>query len=246
MLKILAPDGCLMLKNLKKGYNMLAKKIEHYDLETGEILDKKEVQEIHKQEQESRKKILKAKIDNDFENVSYGEICEYRKMIGRSNNTKYYKIDYSKNGGTYFTFKKNRDITKDFNVKTKGVLYDLSQSITHEGFLVADNNHLIRTYKALRDYLNVSRHVWDTIIIEDFEPHNILKKGKVNGNNIIILNPIFSMKSRDISDYVFLNFYKELQEYIDPLDYKTLIKYHGVDPAGTYLAKTKNNIKEVK
>lgn len=54
-------------------------------------------------------------------------------------------------------------------------------------------------------------------------------------------HPLFAIKSRNITEYVFKCFFKELKEYLHPIDYIYLVKLYGINPELIYKNETIKN-----
>jgi len=206
------------------------------DAKTGIVYgDAREVVESVKREEESRRrKFLYDKLDNNPEEMTRDEVFELRKLKKKSNKEPKIFIDFNIDKDRpeeYFLMKKNKNIVDKFDLQTKGALYIMSMSITHSGFLVYENNVGLKTFNDLKKLVGATDYVWKNTIWKEIKKHNIVIKQKIRGKWCLVMNPIFSVKNREITDYMFICFHKEIKEYLEPLDYLYLIHHHGIDPS---------------
>jgi len=214
--------------------NSKLNKLGAVDLGTGMIYeDGLEVFESVKKEEFSNRinRIQKCIRDKNIENISLDDIELIMKLQKRSINI---EIDFKKNNQKYFTIKDNFNICRDLDRNTKSMLYEISQLITHDNTITTKNNIALTNYIDLCDYLGISNNIWKRYISKDNTKYSILKKEKINNNWYLVLNPLFAVKSRNITEYVFKCFYRELKEYLHPTDYLYLVKLHGIDPSNIY------------
>ena len=114
------------------------------------------------------------------------------------------------------------------------MLYEISQLITYDNIIISKNNKPISNFKSMCEYLDISSSIWKKYISKDNSKFNIIKKEKINNKTYLVLNPLFAIKSRNISEYIFKCFYKELKEHLHNTDYLYLVKLHGIDPSLIY------------
>jgi len=105
--------------------------------------------------------------------------------------------------------------------------------------LMYQNNKPIESFEKLREELNITISTWKKNVMPEINKFNIVKKEKINGANYLVLNPLYSVKSRGINEYVFKCFHSELMEYIHPMQYILLSKVYSVNIDNT-IYKWKN------
>ena len=168
------------------------------------------------------------------------EVLEYRSIkklpvkdveIKIDFNIKNKKLEFmGKRKEEYFTFKKDNNILDKLSMVTKGVIYDLGMRITHSGFLTYENGNPIRTQVKLREFTKLKEHTWKKIVWKELKEFNIIRKEKIRNRWYFVMNPLFSVKDRTITDYTFICFHKEIKEYISDIDYLYLKKTLGINP----------------
>ena len=231
----------LLNTNMKKTDN-----IGYFNLDTGELVEKRIVKAMESEEYGRKVKNIFDKLKNcDIENLSLNEVEIALKVIGISHNN--IQLDLAKNGESYFIIKNNRRITKGLNLDIKGVLYEIQQLITHNNAIVKENNASITNFTQLREYLGVSESIWKRNIMPSITKFNIIKKEKINDKFYLILNPLFSVKSRGVGEYVFKCFYEELIHYLHPMQHLLLAKMYGVNVDGIIYKQisNKNDIESI-
>lgn len=165
------------------------------------------------------------KLTTDYNSLTLEEIQLLRKTKKMKE-----KIQLDFKQDKYIIIKNNFKLIKDLNIHTRGVLYTISQMITHDGRLVYGNNRLINGFEELREYLDISKKVWSIYVKPDIDSHNILRKEKIHDKWCLLVNPIFAVKDRTVTETMFIAFGDYLHEHLNPLDYLYLKKLHGVDP----------------
>lgn len=205
-------------------------RVGYFDKETGESLTKDIVSNIEREEIKNKISEIYFCLENqELDKISLEDLELLMKLHKRS--LVNVSLDFNNQKEKYFIIKSNREISKKLNPATKGFLYDVSQMITHDNTIVMDNNTPIKTYKQLCEYLNLSYNTFRHLIKKDIEEFNILRKEKIRNNYYLVLNPLFSLKSRNVTEYMFKCFYKELKAYLHPIDYLYLVKLYGLDPS---------------
>ncbi len=211
-----------------------------FDLTSGEVVSKRIVKAMESEEYGRKVKNIFDKLKNcEIEELSLNEVEIALKVVGISHNN--IQLDLSKNGENYFIIKNNRKITKYLNLDIKGVLYDIQQLITHNNAIVKENNASITNFTQLREYLGVSESIWKRNIMPSIVKFNIIKKEKINNKFYLILNPLFSVKSRGVGEYVFKCFYEELIHYLHPMQHLLLAKMYGVNVDRNIYKQTKDD-----
>ena len=223
----------------------LEKNVDFYCRNTGEELSLNNVEKLMKDDFSNKLKIIYNKIYNGkLDELSLNDLETIMKIEKRSTSV---SIDFKENEGSFFIIKENRRLCKDLTMQTKSVLYEIQQSITHDNTIVTLNNRPISSYKDLCDYIGISYSIWKRHISKDNSKYKIIRKEPINGKSYLVLNPLFSVKSRNITEYTFKCFYDILKEYLHPIDYLYLVKLYGIDPSNTYIrTKQEKNKLEAK
>lgn len=209
------------------------KDVEFFSELTGEQLELEYVEKLRKKDYAIKiRKIYNKLSSNKIDELSLDDIELVMKLEKRNCDV---SIDFKEKGERFFIVKDNRNISKDLSIHTKAMMFDLKYMISHDNTLVTKNNIPISSYKQLCDYLDVSYNVWKKNISNDNKKYKIIKKEVINNKSYLVLSPLFSIKSRNITEYTFKCFYEELKEYLHPLDYLYLVKLYGVDPSKLYI-----------
>ena len=212
----------LLNTNMKKTDN-----IGYFNLDTGELVEKRIVKAMESEEYGRKVKNIFDKLKNcEIEELSLNEVEIALKVIGISHNN--IQLDLTKDGGRYFIINDNSELILSLNIYMSGVLAKVYPLITHDNTLITRNNRPIQSFNKLREYLNISDSTWRRHIIPEIRKHNIIKSEKIDNKNYLVLNPLFSVKNRAITEYVFKCFYNELIRYLHPLQHLLLAKTYGV------------------
>jgi len=205
--------------NLKKLEN-----VEYYDKSTGELLEREIIKSISREDEKNRVRRLFSILKDNPNELTLEELEELRSIKRLK---KRIKIDFSKD--SFFTIKNSFEFIKNLSIHTRGVIYSIGHMITHDGRLKYGNNKLISNFEDLRLYLNVSKKIWSTFVKPDVDEYCILTKEKINNKWCILMNPLFAVKDRTVTETMFIAFHKELKEFLHPLDFLYLKKLHNIE-----------------
>lgn len=216
-------------------------KIGFYDKNTGEELNYDIINSIQKEEVRNNVKRIFYNLQNkNINDLSLNDLEVVMKLHKR--NSENILIDLSANNEKYFIIKDNFKICRNLDKNTKAMLYEVSQLITHDNTIVTKNNIPLSDFKQLCEYIEIPYSIWKNSISKYNKQYNIIKKEKINNRFYLVLNPLFAIKSRNVTEYVFKCFFKELKEYLHPIDYIYLVKLYGVNPELIYKHQNEKNI----
>lgn len=216
-------------------------KIGAYELETGVYVETKTLRELVKEENiQNVLKIFSLIRAEKFDELTLEDIAL---ALSVNNINQNIKIDLTRKKLKYFVMSDNFNISKKLTINTKSLLWEISQLITHDNTIVTQQGKPISDFRELSEYLEVSYNLFLRKVSPDLKKFNIIKKEKIRGKFYLVLNPLFSMKNRNISEYMFKCFYSELKELLHPLEYLYLVKLHGLDPSQVYIGgKDEKNV----
>lgn len=198
--------------------------------ETGELIEngKAVVENIIK---EDRLKLIKSlcwKIENKPFEMTLDELEAYRIMVKKKRGkTVKYKLD----AGEFITLMiQDLELIKKLNIETKSMLYEISMITNKSGILLYKNNKPISSFEKLKLYLEIGHSKWSKIK-EDVDKYDIIIKRKdKNDRNILIINPLFSTNSTEVTEMKFIVFGHLLKEKMDFDDYLYLCKRYEIIP----------------
>lgn len=206
-----------------------------YDKYSGECIDNiNEISEsVLREEYNNRLLELQKIFNDDPNNMSLEEIIELRKYKRKSTKDIKVRIDFTRvENEVYFTVKDNSNIEDNMDLVTLGAIKRIGVNITHNGFVTFKNNHAVRSLNGLKELVGASDYVWKNTIWKSLKQYDVVIKEKIRGEWFIVMNPLFQVKNRVITEYMFICFHKELKKYIDELDYIYLIKFYKINPEG--------------
>lgn len=199
--------------------------IGYFNKQTGEELSKELVEKMEQEYNSVEIKKIFEKLNSDPNSLTLDELVILMKITKR--NTKV-KLDFSED--SYFTIRKNNKLLMELDANTVKVVAVLSQMISHDGRIKYDNNRVLSKFEDVRLLFNMTKHTWNGKVKPELDKHSILKKEIVNGKRCLLLNPLFSVKDRTVTETMFLAFYEELKEHLHPLDFLYLYKLHQIRP----------------
>lgn len=215
-------------------------KIGFFNKESGESLNYEIITSIQKEEVRNNVRRIFYNLQNkNIDDLSLEDLEVVMKLHKR--NSENILIDLSANNEKYFIIKDNFKICRKLDKNTKSMLYEISQLITHDNTIVTKNNIPLSDFKELCEYIEMPYSVWRNTVSKYNKEFNIIKKEKINNKFYLVLNPLFAIKSRNITEYVFKCFFKELKEYLHPIDYIYLVKLYGINPELIYKNETIKN-----
>jgi len=99
----------------------------------------------------------------------------------------------------------------ELDMHTAAFMYYIERIANRNGVLYYNNKKRIKSFKDLRQYINLSSGVWDRNIIPNIKKYNIISKLKDAEGWKILVNPIFNSKGI-ISKELFDLFEKEIEK----------------------------------
>jgi len=196
----------------------------YYNKKTGEPIEENIVNSI--KDEDRRRYITKLfyTLKNNPRDLTIDNMNELRRLAKLKDTI---KLDFKKDA--YFTVKNSFEFIRELSIHSRGVIYTIGHMITHDGRLKYKNNHLVANFENLREYLNVSKKVWSTYVKPDIDKYNIIVKEKVNNKWCLLINPLFAVKDRTVTETMFIAFYESLEQYLHPIDFLYLKKLHGIE-----------------
>jgi len=196
--------------------------IELTSKQTGEILNWDIITSIQDEERKRYTREIFWKYENDQSKLTIEDVLYLKKLNKLSESV---RLDFNKD--KYFTVKNSLSFIKTISIHTRGVIYTTGHMITHDGRLKYGNNKLIEHFEDLRNHLGVSKKVWNTYVKKDIDEFEIIVKEKVNNKWCLLMNPIFAVKDRTVTETMFIAFHQSLNKYLHPIDYLYLkMKYN--------------------
>lgn len=192
--------------------------IGYFDKNTGEELEKSHIDKMYG----IKIKKLTEKFSKDSDSLTLEELKSLMKANRRDCNI---KLDLDE----YFIVNNNSKLLMELNSDTVKVITICSQMISFDGRIKFHNNKLIETFKDLRNFFGLKESNWKKKVMPDIREHNIIKKESIDNRNCLLLNPMFSLKNRVISETIFIGFNKEIKEKLNPLDFAYLKKMYSIE-----------------
>ena len=213
----------------------------YYSLDTGEIISEEVYKSIKSEERRNHYIALNDKYLNDPLSMSFEEIESLRKI---RNKKKKIMLEYK--DGFYMVGKDNREVYKNLHIETVGAIHLCGMLVNKEGCLKYRNGKPITNLEKLREELGLTDYKW-RIVKKDLVKYNIISKVTIKTNNFLVLNPIYSSNSKEITYLKFLAFSEYLLNYLDNIDYLYLCKLHDILPFKSNIKdKIAQNLKLVK
>ncbi len=207
---------------------MKLKDIEHYNKNTGENITLEKIISIQKEDFKNEMSKVLYKIEHDPFSMTLEELEFYRKNI-RHKKSK--KVKYKLKVGEFLTLIRKDDTLNSLNLLTRGLLYTVSHFMNKSGILIYGNHKPIPSFQKLQDKINVTRKQWDKIK-KDIHKYNIIVKRKdKNNRNILIVNPLYSITSTEVTEIRFITFGELLKSELDFEDYLYLCKLYDIYPS---------------
>jgi len=207
---------------------VLIKNIGFYNNKTGEDIKKEIFLAIQKQENNKEITKLYNKAKDDIDSLTLEELEDLRKLLKLKGNI---SLDFTND--KYFTIKNNLDFIINLSIHTRGTIYTIGHMITHDGRIKYNNNRLISNFDDLRNYLNINKTTWSRHIKPDIDAFQIIVKEKLNNKWCLLMNPIFAVKDRSVTETMFIAFHESLEEYLHPIDYLYLCRLHNINLKNT-------------
>ena len=199
------------------------------DNTSGELMEEK--RDVIKSilEQEDRERISMAfKRYSDKKNLSFDDMDLICKIKGIKRKV---MLDLNRNDTKYITLAEHKQFYKSLESSCAHFIIQSMFYVTHEGFIVNDNNRLIENFTELVDFLGIcSLSTFNKKIKKVILENKIIKCEKIEGKNFMVFNPIFAFRNRQISSYIFLCFSDELKAYLSDIEYTYLCCKNGIFP----------------
>jgi len=209
-------------------------KIEIVDPSTGEIIDKSIIDSIKKKEWNDNIKRVKWLYENNPSAMTREDI-EFL-CLKIHNRNKNVKLDFKKDKNDpdcpnrgFCTLKISKSLTRELSLVTKGFIYEISYMLSGSNKILFGNDKRINSYAKLCAEIGIPYSSFKKNIKPEIDKYKIIKKSKLDDKTYLVLNPLYLTRYTDITEDLFLTFYRELKKYLHPLDYLMLCGRWNVD-----------------
>ena len=205
--------------------------LEVYDGKTGVRLPIEVIESIKKEEYTKYHQSLFWKYKNNKKELTLNEVEDLRfiikkKELSRSRNKKSVYLKYT--DGFYMVANNTEDNLKQLSFEANGLLHLLGFNINKSGVVIYKNNKPIKCFNKLREFVSMSERVWRRVK-KEIDAYDLIRKEKVNGELLLIINPKFMGTSYEVTEYKFMVWHKYFKECLDDIDYLYLVKKFGLD-----------------
>ena len=211
----------------------LKSKLDKINLEvksTGETIEdaREIVESIVKEDRLKLIKMLCWKMENKPFEMTFDELEAYRVIVKKKRGK---TVKYKLNAGEFITLMiQDLEVIKKLDIDTKSMLYEISMITNKSGILLYRNNKPISSFEKLKIYLGIGHSKWSKIK-NDIDTYDIIIKRKdKNNRNILIINPLFSTNSTEVTEMKFIAFGNILKERMEFYDYLYLCRKYEIVP----------------
>lgn len=179
--------------------------------------------DLSDKDRENKVKELFWILENEPLKLSYEDLSLIRKI-----NNKSAKVQLKYTDGFYMVANNLEDNAKKLSFEGRGVILTLGFMMNKSGILVYKNGRRITSFEKLRLNMGMSDRVWRRVK-KEFDKFDILRKRTIGEDIYILINPKFTSKAYEITEFKFIVFADYFKENLGMIDFLYLCKKFDIN-----------------